>query len=139
MFSRPRVTMLCLAILAVASCAGRQQRDEALMREGWTKLGEGRVDGAKDRDFIPVAAGTGPFTTVMLKAENGRLDLFDVTVVFGDGSQFRPGTRLHFLEGKTSRPFDLPGGRRFIRQLEFVYGRGVSTDFRSSVLELWAR
>lgn len=138
MLSLARVSMLLLALGAIASCAGRQQRDEAMMRDGWVKLGEGRVDGVKDADYIHVTPGAGPFTTVMLKAENGRLDVHDVTIVFADGTAFRPGTRLHFMEGKTSRAIDLPGGRRFVRHLEFRYGRGVSTDFRNAILELWA-
>lgn len=139
MFCVSRLWILLVAAAAVVGCAGRQQRDEALRNEGWIKLGEGRVDAAKERDVIVVGKEAGQFSTVMLKAENGRLDVFDVTLVFGDGTSFHPGTRLHFMEGKTSQPFDLPGGRRFVRQLELTYGRGPSTDIRTAVLELWAR
>ena len=110
-----------------------------MRKEGWSKLGEGRVEGTKDLVAIPVAEDAGPFAVIMLKAENSRLDLFDLTVVFDDGTAFRPNTRLHFMEGKTSRPLNLPGHRRIIRHVEFRAGKGVSQDFRAGILEVWAR
>ena len=50
------------------------------------------------------------------------LELYDVRVVFGDGSTYSPATRLVFAPGSTSRVIDLPGGARVIRRVEFRYG-----------------
>jgi hypothetical protein len=104
---------------------------------GWDKLGERWIQGGVDRDVIHVGRDDGRFTTIKLKAEHSALELFDVVVVFGDGTSFSPGTRLVFGQGAWSRDLDLPGGNRAIRRVEFRYGNLPGGG--KAQLELWAR
>jgi hypothetical protein len=90
-----------------------------------------------DRDVIKVGRDDGRFSVIKLKAEHSALELFDVNVVFGDGTSFSPGTRLVFGQGSWSRTIDLPGGNRTIRRVEFRYGN-LPGGGRAQ-LELWAR
>lgn len=112
----------------------RDARTEALT--GWDKLGERWINGGADRDVIHVGRDDGRFTTIKLKAEHSALELFDVVVVFGDGTSYSPGTRLVFGQGSWTRDIDLPGGNRVIRRVEFRYGN-LPGGGRAQ-LELWA-
>jgi hypothetical protein len=104
---------------------------------GWDKLGERWVHGGGDRDVIHVGRDDGRFRSIRLKAEHSALELYDVEVVFGDGTRFSPGTRLVFGQGSWSRDIDLPGGDRVIRRVEFRYGN-LPGGGRAQ-LELWGR
>ncbi len=113
----------------------RDRRVEATT--GWDKLGERVVQGGADRDAIQVGRADGRFRAIKLKAEHSGLELFDVVVVFGDGTTFAPDTRLVIAEGTWTRDLDLPGGDRTIRRVEFRYGN-LPGGGRAQ-LELWAR
>lgn len=103
----------------------------------WDKLGERWVAGGKDRDVITVGRKDGKFRKIKIKAEHSALELFDVVVVFGDGTSFSPPTRLVIAKGAWTRDIDLPGGDRNIRRVEFRYGN-LAGGGRAQ-LELWAR
>lgn len=103
----------------------------------WDKLGERWVDGRADRDIIHVGRRDGRFQKIQLVVEHSAVDLYDVVVVFGDGSRFSPNTRLTFAPGSTTRVIDLPGGARVIRHVEFCYGN-LPGGGRAQV-ELWGR
>jgi hypothetical protein len=104
---------------------------------GWTRLGERWVNGAVDHDTIMVGAVEGTFTSVALRVEHSALELFDITVTFGDGTTWSPGTRLVFAEDTASRTIDLPGGARVIRRVDFRYANLPGTG--RAQIELWAR
>lgn len=87
----------------------------------WQLLGERRVSFAAERDVIEVGAREGLFTAVRLEVQDGNLEMFNVRIVFGDGSVFSPETRLTFLEGSRSRVIDLPGQARVVRRITFAY------------------
>jgi hypothetical protein len=55
-------------------------------------------------------------------AEGSRIELYDVVVTFGDGGRYSPGTKLLYRSGPGSRSFNLPGGDRTVRSVEFRYG-----------------
>lgn len=105
---------------------------------GWTRLGERWVNGGGvDHDTIAVGAVEGTFTSIALRVEHSALELFDITVTFGDGTTFSPGTRLVFAEDTPSRTIDLPGGARVIRRVDFHFAN-LPGGGRAQ-LELWAR
>jgi hypothetical protein len=104
---------------------------------GWTRLGERWVSPGADHDTIVVGAGDGRFTSIALRVEHSALELFDITITFGDGTTFSPGTRLVFAEDTASRTIDLPGGARVIRRVDFHYAN-LPGGGRAQ-LELWAR
>ncbi|MCC6575552.1 MAG: hypothetical protein IT462_17370 [Planctomycetes bacterium] len=116
----------------------RSNRMESVM--GWTKLGQRRVDlldGAEDSDYISVGAREGRFTRIMLRVEQGDIELNDMVVVFGDGDTFEPNLRAVFNENTGSRSIDLPGDARVIRRVEFRYTQlGYHPD---AIVELWAK
>src|SRR3569833_2865942 len=62
----------------------------------WVKLGERAVDGRRDRDVIAVGAREGTCRRIMIVVERGPIEMFDVVVTFGDGTQFAPHTRAVF-------------------------------------------
>jgi len=101
----------------------------------WVKLGERSVDGRRDRDVIAVGAREGTYRRIMIVVERNPIEMFDVVVTFGDGTQFAPHTRAVFNPQSRSHVIDLPGGRRVIRNVEFHYGN--LADGRA-VAELWA-
>jgi len=102
----------------------------------WVKLGERSVDGIRDRDVITVGAREGTYRRIMIVVERDPLEMFDVVVTFGDGTQFAPHTRAIFNPETRSHVIDLPGGRRVIRSVEFHYGNVAGG--RHALAELWA-
>ncbi len=88
--------------------------------DGWTRLGTRAVSFRAEKDVID-ARGEGAFRRILFRVEDGDLELFDVTVIFGNGQRFSPATRLVFNPESRSRVIDLPGAARNIRRVEFTY------------------
>jgi hypothetical protein len=87
----------------------------------WKLLGQQTVDFRKDRDAIHLGNRAGRFRALMFKVDGASIEMRNMVVTFGDGSQFRPEIRHRFREGASSRVIDLPGDRRYISQIDFVY------------------
>jgi hypothetical protein len=102
-----------IAGLLVAPGAAAAQR--------WEELGSRRVRFAAERDVIEVGAVEGLFTGIRIDVDAGDVELYDIRVVFADGSDFSPGTRISFGQGSRSRVIDLPGAARAIRRVSFAY------------------
>jgi len=117
---------------ATVEVFGRQVRAAPGGRGGWDQIGVQQVDFRGDHDVIR-AEGAGRFRSIRLVVEGGDLQMFNVTITFGDGTTFSPPTRLYFGERSRSREIDLPGGARMIRRIDFSYrsvrggGRGRAT------------
>jgi HSP20 family molecular chaperone IbpA len=90
-------------------------------KERWEKLGTRVVDFGGDRDVIEVGAIEGRFDAIKLDVDGGNLDLWNIRVEFGDGTDFSPETRVEFRQGSMSRTIDLPGDARVIRKVVFHY------------------
>lgn len=129
---------LALVGAAAGGCVAESRPAEShAMRNGYTYLGERWVDGGLDHDAIRVGRADGRWNAIMLVVENAPVEMYDMIVTFGDGSQFDPKTRLTFGPDTTSRMIDLPGHNRVIRRVDFHYGniRGAG----KAKVELWAR
>ena len=122
---------------ATAAAERRDERRDAIAdaHSPWDKLGERWVHGRADRDIIHVGRREGRFHRLQLVVEHSALEMYDVRVVFGDGSTYSPPTRMTFAPGSTTRVIDLPGGGRVIRRVEFRYGN-LPGGGRAQV-ELW--
>jgi hypothetical protein len=134
-----RAVAIVLLVHLSSACVvrtGHPRRAEHRAERRWDKLGERWVDGAVDRDAIHVGRDDGRYRRIKLVVEHSAVELFDVVVVFGDGTSFSPGTRMAFGQGTTSRLIDLPGGDRVIRRVEFRYGN-LPGGGRAQV-EVWA-
>ncbi len=114
----------------------RQDRVAEAMT-GWTRLGERWVQHGADHDTIVVGARDGAFRQVAVRVEHSSLQVFDITITFGDGTTFSPPTRLIFTPETATRTIDLPGDARFIRRVDFRYAN-LPGGGRAQV-ELWAR
>ncbi|MCE9581848.1 MAG: hypothetical protein K8T20_04955 [Planctomycetes bacterium] len=90
-------------------------------KEKWEKLGTRIVDFVADKDTIEVGANEGRFDKIRIDVEDGNLDMWNIRVVFGDGQDFSPETKVEFRQGSMSRTIDLPGDTRVIRKIEFWY------------------
>ena len=73
-----------------------------------------------------------------LVVEGAPVEMYDIRVVFGNGTDFRPETRLYFAPDTQTRAIDLPGGDRFIRKIDFVY-RKTSGIFRQATVSVYGR
>lgn len=144
------LSALVLASLCLGACvahAGPGPRARAAERRDdrrdadvdahsrWDKLGERWVNGRADRDTIHVGRRDGRFRKLQVVVEHSALEMFDVRVVFADGSTYSPPTRMVFARNTKSRVIDLPGGARVIRRVEFRYGN-LPGGGRAQV-ELW--
>jgi hypothetical protein len=117
----------CVVRTAPGPAAAAERRDDrrdayADAHSRWDKLGERWVDGRVDRDVIHVGRREGRFRRLQLVVEHSALEMYDVRIVFGDGSVYSPPTRIVFSPGSKTRVIDLPGGARAIRRVEFAYG-----------------
>jgi hypothetical protein len=87
---------------------------------GWDRIGSREVDFRIDHDAIP-AALEGAFRRILIRVDNGDVEIFNVKVNFANGESFSPATRLVFRDDSRSRVIDLPGSLRIIRNIEFTY------------------
>jgi hypothetical protein len=118
--------------LLLVSCASRGGADwELLGRKNVSFLGV-------DRDTLHVGRSQGRFRELKIMVEGAPVEMYDINIVFGDGSSFRPETRLHFAPGTESRTIDLPGSNRIIRKIDFVY-RKTSGLFRQATVSVYGR
>ncbi|GIW73344.1 MAG: hypothetical protein KatS3mg102_2886 [Planctomycetota bacterium] len=96
------------------------------------------MDWGLDRDAIPVTAAEGRYSALRLQVRGHAIEVLDLDVHFGDGSRHDVAVRSIFRPGTSSRVIDLPGGRRVIRRVVFVY-RKVGPRPGPAVVELWGR
>ena len=129
--------LILLGLFALVACTQRRVVVVEGGREGWVRLGERVVNGRVDYDLIEVGRHEGRFRKVMFVVEHSAVEMYDVSIAFGDGSVWSPGTRLVFPADTRSRVIDLPGGERVIRSVQFKYGN-LPGGGRARV-ELWAR
>ncbi len=89
----------------------------------WVKLGTSRVNGAVDVDRIQVGQGAGMFRSLRVRVRGNALRLFDLSVRYGNGKEDHIPVRALIPQGGQTRVLDLAGGNRFIRYVQFTYGR----------------
>lgn len=99
---------------------GRQEAPRGGVEPGWDRIGSREVDFRIDHDAIP-AAFEGAFRRILIRIDNGDVEIFNVKVNFANGENFSPVTRLVFQDDSRSRVIDLPGTLRVIRSIEFTY------------------
>jgi hypothetical protein len=102
----------------------------------WERLGDLSVSGKYDRDVLTVGRHEGKFEQLMIRVKNSRLRMYDLVVVFANGTRYHPNVDFSFRAGET-QSFDLPGERRTIKQIEFRY-RDLPGGGQARV-EIWGR
>jgi hypothetical protein len=87
----------------------------------WEELGCKRVGFLIDRDVIPVGRQEGRFRAIRLRVEGNRVHMMDLRVVYANGDPDDIPVRDEIRAGGQTRPLDLRGERRSIRQIEMLY------------------
>ena len=90
---------------------------------GWDKLGEVKVDSKYDRESIKVGRDDGRFTKLTFAVEDNDVEIYDITVVFGNKETLSLEDRLVFREGQRTGAIDLPGEKRFVKRVDFKFGK----------------
>jgi len=116
---RKNVSLLGLiAALAFGASLYAQDRDDR-----WVFLGSRHVDGGHDHDVVQVGSRDGKFHAVQLRVTGGAVDFHRVIVHFGNGTSEEIAFRERIPDGGRTRPIELPGERRIIRNVELWYGK----------------
>ncbi len=89
---------------------------------GWESLGTLAVKGKRDRDSLKVGRKDGRFTKLTIVVHDSDLEMYDIVIKFANGEKMSPSTRLVFKEGSRTAVIDLPGEKRYIKKIEFLYG-----------------
>ncbi len=87
----------------------------------WEQLGCQKVGFKTDRDVIKVGRAEGRFKSIRLKVTGNRVHMMDLKVVYANGQPDDIPVREEIRAGGQTRPLDLKGERRAIRQVEMVY------------------
>jgi hypothetical protein len=103
----------------------------------WELLGRRDVDFHVDHDVIEVGKAEGRFAMLRFNVHGGAIEVYDVKVILGDGETVRLPSRL-ILDRGEGRMVDLPGDRRVVRRVEFVY-RSLKGDSRRATVSLYGR
>lgn len=105
---------------------------------GWEHLGTRQVDFGADRDVID-CTGEGRFTAFQVEVEDGDLEMFDIVVTFGNGDKESPKIRLMFDDSTRTRVIDLPGNKRFVKRIAFMYKSIRATRDGKAVINLYGK
>lgn len=112
---------------------------QAAQKSGqWHLMGEQEVNFDNDHDRIDVKRKAGPFRQLRVEVRDAPIEIREMIVKFADGKTFRPKIQARFREGHGSHVIDLPGNRKSIDGVEFVY-RSISSKRGKGKLLLYAR
>lgn len=90
-------------------------------RGNWEELGTATIGTRLERDVIDVGRREGRFQTLMFEVRQNDVEIVDLKVIYGGGDAEDIQVRNFFKAGSRSRPIDLKGRGRFIRQIEVTY------------------
>lgn len=110
-----------LALGGTAVAAALPQAAEAAPT--WVRLGSRRVNRLLDVHRIAVGAGAGTFRRIRLRVRGNNLLMYRLTLRYANGRTEQLPVRALIPQGGYTRAIDLSGNRRFIRSVEFAYGK----------------
>lgn len=121
-----RLSLFCLGLMAVAlstqaSFAQGYERRWRHDKDRWELLGSRSVGFVVDKDTIRVGADKGAFKQLVLVVRKNAIHLDRVTVIFGNGDRQTIRVDDNLRDGERTRPLDLEGDARVIREIEMVY------------------
>lgn len=99
----------------------------------WEKLGSRKVNFGIEKDVIAIGAHEGAFTKLKIQVTGGDLDLKSMVVHFKNGDKKDIGLKHNFTKGSSSRVIDLPGNKRLIQKISFVYDTNNRSNKRATV------
>ncbi len=108
-------------LLLVFLVGGTLADTQAGRPRGWTTLGSRTVSDRVDHDTIQVSGNRGTFSALRLQVSRHDVQFRSMKIRYGDGEVQEIDLRVVIPAGGASRVIDLPGGRRVIRKVSFVY------------------
>jgi hypothetical protein len=87
----------------------------------WEQLGCQKVGFTVDKDIIRVGRGEGKFKAIRLQVSGNKVHMMDLKVIYANGQPDDIPVREEIRAGGQTKPLDLRGERRAIRQIEMVY------------------
>jgi hypothetical protein len=115
---------ICVDGLAAMAAPGPlPPRVEGPGRPGgnWVRLGCRDVGFAVDRDVIRVGRAEGRFKAIRLRVSGNRVHMMDLRVIYANGEPDDIPVRAEIRAGGETRPLDLRGRERAIREIQMVY------------------
>lgn len=99
----------------------------------WEKLGSRKVNFGIEKDTIAVGAHEGAFTKLKIQVTGGALNMKKMVVHFKNGEKQDLNLKHNFAKGSGSRVIDLPGNKRLIQKITFVYDTKNRSNRRATV------
>jgi hypothetical protein len=110
----------------------------AASAQEWQLLGRQKASLGIDRDVIRLSRADGPYSAIKLRVNDNFVTLFNVKVVFGDGTeQNLPVGELKIRPGEETLPLDLAGRRRDVVRVELLYGGNLTAVFKRPEIEVY--
>ncbi|HXE68977.1 MAG TPA: hypothetical protein VN523_06435 [Hyphomicrobiaceae bacterium] len=101
--------LICLALAPTAAQAR------------WERLGCQKVGFIVDKDVIRVGRGEGRFKSIRLEVSGNKVYMDDLKVIYANGEPDDIPVRSEIRAGGQTRPLDLRGERRAIKEIEMKY------------------
>jgi len=123
------VAVLCTGLIGTDAQAQRRDRDDR-----WVELGCKQVSFlGVDHDSIRVGRREGRFKAIRLLARGNDVEMLDLKVVYANGAPDDIPVRSLVRQGTHTRPLDLRGWERAIRQVEMVYAKRLNFRGQATV------
>ena len=110
------VALSTLSVLSGASATAQPRTDWSR----WKRLGSRKVDLGLDKDVIHCGF-SGTLKALVFEVRGSAVNFLDVKVVLGSGEVIDVPVRSVVRAGNRSRIIDLPGNRRVVNRVEFLY------------------
>lgn len=87
----------------------------------WEQLGCQKVGFLVDKDVIRVGRKEGKFKAIRLSVSGNKVHMMDLKVVYANGQPDDIPVREEIRAGGQTKPLDLKGDHRAIKEVEMVY------------------
>ncbi|HMT00133.1 MAG TPA: DUF2541 family protein [Saprospiraceae bacterium] len=111
-----KIKTILIAAMAIAFITG----SAFTAYSKWVIIGQKEANYGPDRDVLKVT-GNDIFKAIKIKVTDAGLDMMDMDIYFENGEKFNVAIRKNFKQGEESRVIDLPGNRRRIDRISFLY------------------
>ena len=114
-----KLSVIVLGIVFITGLSSFSK--ESTITKGWERIGSKTVNFKLDRDVIPMGLEDGRFSKLKVAVTRGSLNMHKMVVHYANGTKSEIALRHNFGRKSTSRVIDLPGTKRFIKKITFVY------------------
>lgn len=101
--------------------------------EGWFLLGQQQADHRTERERFEVGRGQS-YRELRVTVQGAPLAISEMIVTFGNEKQFKPSIRQQFDSTASSQVINLPGDKRSIKHVDFVYRTSASGTGKATVM-----